>query len=198
MRKIILLVMVAISTATCMKAQNGYDNTKHEIAISLGGWSNSQIIDAFEELTGTMFGASFKNEKFTGPISTEYFYHAKPWLGVGGILAYGHNKQDVFIGQVQEGVSKNSYITLMPAVKFDWLRKSHFGLYSKLALGATLRNEKYDSDRNAANSYSDNEVNINWQVSLLGIEAGSQVVRGFLELGTGEQGIALIGLRYKF
>ena len=28
--------------------------------------------------------------------------------------------------------------------------------------------------------------------------AGSPTIRGFLKLGTGEQGIALIGLRYKF
>ena len=71
-------------------------------------------------------------------------------------------------------------------------------MYSKLAVGATLRNESFDSDDPAVQDDSDTEVHVNWQASLLGIEAGSPSLRGFIELGTGEQGIALIGLRYKF
>ena len=39
---------------------------------------------------------------------------------------------------------------------------------------------------------------VNWQASLLGFEAGSPTIRAFAELGTGEQGIVLAGLRYKF
>ena len=38
----------------------------------------------------------------------------------------------------------------------------------------------------------------NFQVSAIGVEVGSPKFRGFAELGYGEQGIALIGLRYKF
>jgi hypothetical protein len=38
----------------------------------------------------------------------------------------------------------------------------------------------------------------NFQASLLGIEAGGQNVRGFVELGMGEQGVALAGIRCKF
>ena len=131
-------------TAMSVNAQNGYDDTKHEVAISLGVWSNSEIIDAFENVGGALVGARFENEKFTGPISAEYFYHVKNWLGVGGILAYGQCEQDVYFVGKKDGVSKNTYLTLMPAMKLDWLRKKHFGMYSKLAFGATLRNEKYD------------------------------------------------------
>ena len=118
--------------------------------------------------------------------------------GVGGILAYGENKQDVYLLGDKDGVSKNTYLTLMPAVKFDWLRKKHFGMYSKLAVGATLRNEKYDSVETSNKNDSDSEVHVNWQASLLGMEAGGPTIRGVLELGTGEQGIILVGMRYKF
>ena len=185
-------------TAMSVNAQNGYDDTKHEVAISLGVWSNSEIIDAFENVGGALVGARFENEKFTGPISAEYFYHVKNWLGVGGILAYGQCEQDVYFVGKKDGVSKNTYLTLMPAVKFDWLHKKHFGVYSKLAFGATLRNEKFTSDSNSRKDDSDSEVHVNWQASLLGMEFGGPTIRGFLELGTGEQGIALVGLRYKF
>ena len=198
MKKFFVMAAVAMMAAMNVNAQNGYDETKHEVAITYGIDSNSQIIDAFESIGGALVGAKFENESFTGPISAEYFYHVKNWLGVGGILAYGQNKQDVFISGDKDGVSKNSYLTLMPAVKFDWLRKKHFGMYSKLAVGATLRNEKYDSNDNSSRDYDDNSMHVNWQVSLLGIEGGSPTIRGFLELGTGEQGIILAGVRYKF
>lgn len=193
-----MLVAVAMMTAMNVSAQNGYDETKHEVAITLGIYSNSQIIDAFENIGGALVGAKFENESFTGPISAEYFYHVKNWLGVGGIFAYGQNKQDVYLLGDKDGEIKDTYLTLMPAAKFDWLRKKHFGVYSKLAVGATLRNEKYDSVDPSSKDDSDSEVHVNWQVSLLGIEAGSPTIRGFLELGTGEQGIILVGVRYKF
>ena len=199
MKKLLAMVAVAMMTAVSAQAQsNGYDDTKHEVAISLGVWSNSQIIDVFETIGGGLVGARFEDETFTGPISAEYFYHVKNWLGVGGILAYGQNKQDVYLLGDKDGMSKNTYLTLMPAVKFDWLRKKHFGMYSKLAFGATLRNEKYESDDPSNKDYSDSEVHINWQASLLGIEAGGPTLRGCLEFGTGEQGIFRAGVRFKF
>jgi len=198
MRKILVMAAVAMMTAMNVNAQNGYDETKHEVAISYGLWSNSEIIDAFENVGGILVGARFDNEKYFGPISAEYFYHTKNWLGVGGIFAYGQYEQDVYLAKQKDGVRKNTYLTLMPAVKLDWLRKKHFGMYSKLAFGATLRSEKYTSDTDSNKDESDSEVHVNWQASLLGMEFGSPTFRGFLELGTGEQGIALVGLRYKF
>ena len=198
MKKFLVLVAVAMMAAMNVSAQNGYDETKHEVAISAGALSNSQIIDVFENIGGALVGAKFENESFTGPFSAEYFYHVKNWLGVGGIFAYGQNKQDVYFHGDKDGEIKNTYLTLMPAVKFDWLRKKHFGMYSKLAVGATLRNEKYDSDKASSKNFDDSEIHVNWQVSLLGIEAGGPTIRGFLELGTGEQGIIQAGVRYKF
>lgn len=44
---------------------------------------------------------------------------------------------------------------------------------------------------------SDSKVVFNWQASLIGMEFGG-AFRGFVELGMGEQGIILGGLRYKF
>lgn len=192
------MVAVAIMTATGLSAQNGYDNTKHEVGFSIGLWSNSQIIDGFEYIGGALVGARYKNESFIGPITAEYFYHVKNWLGVGGIFAYGQNKQDVYFGDDKDAEMKSNYVTLMPAVKFDWLRMKHFGMYSKLALGATLRSESYDNVDPKDKDDNDSDIHVNWQLSLLGLEFGGTTFRGFLELGTGEQGIALVGLRYKF
>lgn len=44
------LYVLAIALFCCgqsVKAQNGYDDTKHEVAVSYGLYSNSQIIDLY-------------------------------------------------------------------------------------------------------------------------------------------------------
>lgn len=191
MKKILFLIVVALMTTFSVKAQEGYDDTKHEIAISYGYLANSQWIDVYENVATAIVGARYDDEKNIGPLSVEYFYHAKNWLSVGGIFVYGKSSQDIYIGSSKSGELNHSYYTVMPAVKFDWLRKRNFGMYSKLAFGATVRTEDADGE-------SDTALHPNWQVSFLGLEAGSPTVRAFLELGTGEQGLALVGLRYKF
>ena len=201
MKKFFLMAAVATMTATGTLAQNGYDDTKHEVAISMGLYSNSQWIDVLENATMVTVSGSavhFDNDHFTGPLSAEYFYHAKPWLGVGGIFAFGTNKQDIIVSNKKSGEVKHSYFTLMPAVKFDWLRKKNFGMYSKLAVGMTLRTESTSDLDDEVESDSETAAHVNWQISALGIEVGSPTLRAFAEVGTGEQGFALVGLRYKF
>lgn len=199
MKKILLLAVAAMMAT--VNANAWEDNVKQEVGISLGAWSNSDIINAFETIGTNILGASTGDEHFVGPIGLEYFYHLNSWFSVGGIGVYGQMHQDLFLTgkkNGKDGEIKNLYLTLMPAMKFDWVRKSHFGVYSKLGIGATLRNEKVDYDASDKDDYNDTEVHVNWQVSLLGLEAGGNRLRGFLEIGTGEQGIFDIGLRYKF
>ena len=96
MKKILLMVVAAMMATMSVNAHNGYEETKHEIAVSYGIDSNSQVLDVFENIGGVLSGVSFDNEKFLGPVALEYFYHVNPMLSVGGIVAYGHCKQDVF------------------------------------------------------------------------------------------------------
>ena len=83
------------------------------------------------------------------------------------------------------------YLTLLPAVKFDWKRAESYGLYSKLAAGMSLAMGKFDSDKANGTAF-------NFQVSLIGAEFGGTQWRGFGELGFGEQGIICAGIRHKF
>ena len=199
MKKIAILAVAAIMTTLSVNAQNGYEETKHEIAVSYGIESNSQILDVFENIGGVLSGVSFDNEKFIGPVALEYFYHVNPMLSVGGIVGYGHCKQDVFESKNSKiGEIKNNYITVMPSVKFNWLRKKNFGMYSKLAAGVTFRDMKFKAIEGKSKNDDDKMTHFNWQASLIGIEVGSPTVRGFAEVGMGEQGIVCAGLRCKF
>jgi len=64
-------------------------------------------------------------------------------------------------------------------------------MYSKAAVGLTVKTQS------ASGSDDKTKAVFNWQASAVGMEFGG-AFRGFLELGMGEQGIVLVGLRYRF
>jgi hypothetical protein len=114
-------------------------------------------------------------------------------VAIGGIFAYSRYGEDELkdVVNVKVGDRTRNYFTLMPAVKYYWVNKNHFGLYSKVAAGATLMSYKATGQEN------DSKVYFMCQVSAIGVEFGGKL-RGFVEAGVGEQGIVLAGLKYKF
>lgn len=233
MKSWMFAAILLCGTSMSAQAQDYYE-TKDEVAISIGSGTNSQIFNAFSELFGVMGEAlitsvmtggtytgttSYANESEIPAFSAEYFHHVSKVVSVGGIVGFNSFSKDMYFtwqknnvngtgitkSKEKVGYARKYYATLMPAVKFDWLRKKNFGVYSKVALGITYIHEKEVQDRDENNNkIGDREVHSeshfmgNFQVSLLGIEAGSQNIRGFVEAGLGEQGILLAGLRYKF
>lgn len=196
-KSVIFSAFVALMTIVGVQTAMAQDEFKHEVAISYGALSNSQILDVFEEAITAPFrgGTTLKDDKFFGPISAEYFYHLQPWIGIGGILVYGQKKGDLYSDSDNKkiGEDKNTYLTVMPAAKFDWFRRANVGLYSKVGVGVTLRHDvSEDID------YDESNMHVNWQLTAIGVEVGSKQIRAFAELGTGEQGIFLGGIRCKF
>ena len=176
--------------------------TRHEIGISYGTVPNSVWIDIFTEVATAMSGAKTDNHHFVGPIALEYYYHTSPLVGVGAVAVLATNNEDTYIKDQLSRHLFKSYYTLMPSVKLNWLRRDNWSMYSKVALGATLAHSSHqsydDNGKLIGDKSKDDTVLFNFQASLLGIEAGGQNVRGFIELGVGEQGIALAGVRFKF
>jgi len=72
--------------------------------------------------------------------------------------------------------------------------KKVIALYSKVAAGGTLMSSKVTED---GKSESESKLYFMGQVSAIGVEFGSKL-RGFVEVGAGEQGIVLGGIKYKF
>lgn len=200
MKKTLLIAATVLLAAMNANAQRGYDDTKHEWAISYGMMSNSQWIDLFAEVAIMENGTTFSNEDFVGAYSIEYLHRFSNWLSAGCGFTFGQSRMD-FTSQAdvaREGVMTNRYYSLMPTVKFDWLRTGHFGMYSKLAVGYTFRTIGIDYDDASREDVTDKTSHLNWQISPLGVEAGGTKLRGFIEAGIGEQGAAILGIRYKF
>lgn len=196
-----LLVVLAISALLCVPVQ-AQEETRHEVSVSYGVFPNSIWIDVFTDVIPAAFGANYDTKSYVGPIGLEYFYHTSPLVGVGAIGVFATNNQDGFYKELLDSHRERSYITFMPAVKFNWLRKEKWGLYSKVALGGTyVRFSEQEYDENGKKEGEKETINdyvFNFQASLIGVEAGNDHVRGFAELGVGEQGVALAGVRFKF
>ena len=105
---------------------------------------------------------------------------------VGGVAAY-HNFS---VSQADYRTTFTSY-SLMPAVKLSWYNRDHFSSYSKLALGASILHEVNDDS-------ATNKLSFNGQITFLGIDAGWKRFRFFGEVGFGQQGLAMTGVRYRF
>ena len=198
MKKLFLLLLIVSSGMAVIASQK--DETRHEIAVGWGIVPNSALLDGLFELTNVAVSGgsvSYENESYAGPLSVEYFYHLSKTVGVGGIGAYTFNEQDVVLHRTKIGVAKTHYFTIMPAAKVDWLRKSHWGLYSKVGAGISCRTEKIDWKDESDDKKTDN-VLFNFQASVIGMEVGNAHVRGFAELGIGEQGLGVLGVRCRF
>ncbi len=188
MRKI-LFVALAIMACVSVKAQN--TDLKNEIGIYYGFGSASNIVSTY----GEAFNVDSQTS-FWGPIGLEYFHHVTPLIGVGGVASIAGCKYDHGYGS--DVTLRSTYYTVMPAVKFDWLRREHFGLYSELAAGVIIMSNT-SSGKPAKNETLEDETTTNfmWQATAIGVEFGS-AFRGFCELGIGEKGIFCAGLKYKF
>ncbi len=193
------LVLFALMAMVCVQAQD--ENPRHEIGVSYGlgvsligdGIGNAVGAGIFDALTGY----EWTNKKNFGTLGVEYFYHLAdaPRTAIGGIFTYARYGEDVEKGGVKEGERTRSYMTLMPSVKYYYVNGKNFGLYSKVAAGVMMMRAKSESN---GKSDTDSDFRFMCQASLLGLEAGSQNFRCFFELGAGEQGIILAGLKYKF
>jgi hypothetical protein len=197
--KKLFLVAVAALIAIGASAQDAkkYEYKKNEVSVAFGGPTTSQIMSTFVDALGIIFAGKVGNEKFFGNLSAEYYYRPCKLVGVGGIFAYGQcTKEDIDHG-TKVGDVKWNFFTLMPAAKFHWVDKKYFGFYSKVGLGATLISNKYDA-KTSGKDDSASQVFLNTQISLIGLETGSEHLRVFGEAGFGEQGIFVGGLRYQF
>lgn len=197
MKRMMLMVLAAMMATMTVNAQN--EDLKNEIGVSYGAGVSligDGIGNGIGKLFGNAAGYKYDNETQFGTLSVEYFHHLNdmPKLAFGGIFSYSHCGEDELKDGTKVGDRTRNYYTLMPALKYSWINKNNFALYSKLALGGTLMSSK--STENGT-SESNSRLYFMCQISAIGVEFGSKL-RGFFEVGGGEQGIILGGIKYKF
>ena len=189
MKKILLMVVVAMMATMNVNAQD----EKNEIGVFYGTESASNIFSIFS----TMFSAAAGDQSsWWGPIGAEYYYHLSPGVSVGGVAVYaGCKAEDKDTGKKD---FSETYITLMPSVKFNWLRKKGFGMYSALSAGVMFASISVEESAKSNPKNKDETItSFMFQATALGIEFGGKL-RGFAEVGLGEKGALCGDLRYRF
>ena len=185
------MMVAALMTTVNVIAQ---DDTQHEIGVYYGFASGSDI---FSHLTNAISAAAGDQSSFVGPIGVEYYYHVSPVVAVGAVASYAQCKAED--KKTHNKDLTESFITVMPSVKFNWLRSNGFGMYSALSAGLMFLSVTFDDSVKTADPDAKEETltTFMFQATALGVEFGGNL-RGFAELGVGEKGLLCAGLRYKF
>lgn len=184
---VVATIMVTMNT-------NAQDEPKNEIGVFYGVESASNIISV---LTSSFAAAAGDQGSWWGPIGAEYYYHISPVVAVGGVAVYASCKAEDEKTNTED--LSETFITLMPSMKFNWLRKKSFGMYSALSAGVMFASiSANDAAKKADPDAKDETITrFIFQATALGIEFGGNL-RGFVEAGLGEKGTLCAGLRYRF
>ena len=190
MKKIFVTLCVALLS---MGAQA--QDFKHEVGVYGGLGSASNI---FSLITSSISAAAGDQGSFWGPIGVEYYYYVSPVVGLGAVASYAGCKAED--DKTHKDDLTESFITVMPSVKFNWLRKKGFGMYSALSAGVMFCSVSCNDNAKAndPNAKDETLTTFMFQATALGAEFGSEQFRGFVEAGVGEKGLLCAGLRYKF
>ena len=192
MKKFLMMVSVAMMTVMNVNAQDGL---KHEVGVFYGVGSASNVLSV---ITSSISAAAGNQSSFWGPIGVEYYYHVSPVVGLGAVAAYAGCKAED--EKTHKDDLSETFITIMPSVKFNWLSKKHFGMYSGLSAGIMFISVSPNDNAKANDSNAKDEtlVSFMFQATALGAEFGGEAFRGFIEAGLGEKGLLCAGQRYKF
>ena len=171
------------------------DELKNEIGVFYGLGSASNV---FSFITNAYSAAAGDQGSFWGPIGAEYYYHVSPVVGIGAVAAYAGCKAED--EKTHKEDLTESFFTVMPSVKFNWLCKEHFSMYSAVSAGVMFCSVSCNDNAKANDPKAKDETltTFMFQATALGAEFGGEQFRGFAEIGVGEKGLLCAGLRYKF
>lgn len=175
---------------------------KHDFRLGAGTYSfSTEVFFRNFRIPGTMidydispikdfndrvyFGDIYRTTSyFTGTYSLSYAYHLRRWFQVGGTVSYAGvicSRRDCVTKEVV--VNENEHMfSVMPTLRFIYLYRDNFQLYSSLSLGMV---------------FSDYETIPFGDVTILGCTFGRKIF-GFAEFGAGLGGWGRVGIGYRF
>jgi opacity protein-like surface antigen len=209
MKHFLILLLLALPLTSMAQTK------KNEISVSMGIWPgfpSSKYNSKFDDLKDHFPTTSDEYYTlddidcfdFSLTISADYYYNLNKHWAIGATMGYcwnGSDERESYDGaRTLKFEGKGSTLFLMPQVRYVWHNFSHARIYSKMAVGPTLEHVKLQhnfTDRYLGD-YDKHIVGFTVQFSYFGIDWGGQTVRGFAELGVGNQGIVLSGVKMMF
>jgi hypothetical protein len=127
--------------------------------------------------------------------SLDYGYRVNEWFSVGGSMAWTAGICKLYDSETfaRWDTMHVDYLSLMPIVRFTWLRRGIVELYS--SLGATAGIEHWVHYLNGKqHTY---RPYLSYDIKPIGITVGGRWY-GFMEAGYGARGIVNIGVGHRF
>ena len=213
MRKNILLILLI--PFVCIQAQNWIDTNQskfipeHDFRIGVGNkpyeashvgfwgsdWNEPPLLEPnIIDFNSTDYytGARYT----TNAIFGEYMFQANSWFGIGGTLTYFAYFNNFYNVQSDQKVGSNikQHISIYPTLRFTWLNRTQFSMYSSFGIG---RRFIIENDRRPNNSSESFTNSYGCQFTLLGATIGDKwyVFSDIVTIGT--QGFFSVGLGYR-
>lgn len=196
MKKVIaVLIGLALLGTPSLRAQQFNGGPKNDLSASYGYITIPQFAITLGGVLGTAFSFGYANLEeilSTGSIQLEYLHRTNNWLWIGGCVS---GEKDTLVMSTKDsdgnvtGKNNSDLITanLCFTAKANWLRRRKMAMYTRLSAGAFTT---FGED--------ENKLSPSIQLSLLGLEAGGENFRGFIEVGAGMHGILSGGFKYLF
>lgn len=190
---VVLGAVLLLSAATTVSAQccdAGQFTPQHEVRLSAGcmpitygSWTKYDII--YNPLVRT--GAVYTS----GVWSLSYGYRFTKWFDLGVLVSHYGEYSALYSNLDNSKIHpKNTHnISILPVARFTWLNRPLVRLYSSLSLGVLI-----EVDRQAVTS---TDAYVGGQLVFAGISVGKSLF-GFAEIGAGTQGLATVGIGYRF
>lgn len=126
-----------------------------------------------------------------GVWSLSYGYRFNKWFDLSVAVSYYGEYSAVYSNIDNSKLHPDNMhaISILPVARFTWLNRKWVRMYSSLALGALIEVEQ------GSRTYTEGYVG--GQLTPIGITVGRSLF-GFAEIGLGTQGLATIGLGYRF
>lgn len=184
---VVLCVLLSAMTTSAASAQEFVP--QHEVRLS-AGWIPSLIGYVDYDLNYNLLehkGATY----VSGAWTLSYSCRIKKWFEVGGALSYYGYYTSTFSNFDNSKLYGYNlhYISVMPTFRFSWLNRPFVRLYSTIGLGVMVEAERW--------LHRSTNLYLSAQFTPVGIAVGKSLF-GFAELGFGTQGMALVGIGYRF
>lgn len=204
----IVFAMVAFFSVNNASAQEPVNNfNKNEFQLGVYAGARDFYKDAFGDFAKNYVNNEEDNNLFDFGLNFQYLRNVNKRLGVGAEVNLGFASASLENQKGNEiGSLRQINGSLMGVGRFYWIHKDHFGLYSKLALGAEANskdivlNEDAKKQQNISNKAleGDNQVHFAVKGSPIGIDFGGKHFRGFVESNISTGVTFTVGAKYSF
>lgn len=207
MRGSLLLLLTLLLPLPPAAAQWSKGFKTNDLEVKYGYLSCMMIVKGLKDMEQSQVTASnleARNRKSAGAISAEFTHRKRKKFSFGLSATWERTQQECYnvtpFTETHVGDLKSQYITVTPLMRFNWVERTFFMMYTKLAAGVTFIADKWSGTEEQYADYgvqSAKQHYFGYQVSPLGFIIGRNIC-GYAEIGFGCQGLVQAGALIKF